>query len=188
MCTCPALRPRWSLGAHDRRALRCCLPLCERRRPPRLLTFGAPPRGPRTRCLRFAAALADGARARLASGCDQLCQAARPFRERGPPDASGGFRDDHPLIASSSSRLSWRTHPLSPRGRYAAPSLGSESRWSLPLVSLRERGRQVSRHPLTRPNRGRPPGCRPRAALPPWRGHWPSAPSGRSSARGRWCR
>lgn len=105
VCACPALRPRWSLGAHDPRALRYCLPLTVRRRPPRLLTFGAQSHGPHTRCLRFAAVLADGSRARLASGCDQLCRAARLFRGREPPGASGGFRDDHPLIASSSSRL-----------------------------------------------------------------------------------
>jgi hypothetical protein len=36
-----------------------------------------------------------------------LCRAARTT----PPGASGGFRDDHPLIASSSSRLPWRTDP-----------------------------------------------------------------------------
>lgn len=66
-CPCRALRPRWSLGAHDPRALRRGLPLTVRRRPPRSLTFGAPSHGPRTRCLRFAAGLTDG-HARLASG------------------------------------------------------------------------------------------------------------------------
>jgi hypothetical protein len=29
-------------------------------------------------------------------------------------------------------------------GRYAAPSIGSESRWSLPLVSLRARGQPAA--------------------------------------------
>lgn len=64
---CPALRPRWSLGAHDPRVLRRGLPQSVRRRPPRLLTFGAPSHGPHARCLRFAAGLTDG-HARLASG------------------------------------------------------------------------------------------------------------------------
>jgi len=65
--TCHALRPRRSLGAHDPRALRCGLPLQTQRRPPQRSAFGAPSRGPCTRCLRFAGALAHD-HARLASG------------------------------------------------------------------------------------------------------------------------
>ena len=66
--TCPVLRPRWDRRARPSgsrptlAARRCCLPQIRRRRLPRHSSFGAQSRGLYPRCLRFAAAVADGPR------------------------------------------------------------------------------------------------------------------------------
>jgi len=90
------------------RAGRWCLPPGLRRRPaPRESNFGAPSRGPRTRCLRFADSIALH-RARLASGWLPAL-AGRGFHPRGPIGLSMWL--DPSAHHLPPSKLPWRTTP-----------------------------------------------------------------------------
>jgi hypothetical protein len=59
--TCPALGPRGGgVDLTSSSSPPCGLPLVQRRRPSHVVLFGAQSRGPRARCLRFAAGVAPG--------------------------------------------------------------------------------------------------------------------------------
>lgn len=106
-CTCPALRPRRSLGAHDRRALRYCLPRNQPRRPPRASAF----RGSITRPMHSLSTLRGYGRPHAARKTRfrlviNLYRAARSFQNEIRRAPSESFCDVHPpRIASSFPRL-----------------------------------------------------------------------------------
>ena len=130
---CPALRPRWSLGAPDPRALRRGLPLPVRRRPPRSLTFGAPSHGPRARCLRFAAALADGPTQDSLPAGDQPLPGGIHFSARRPSVVSATLiRSSHPPPPGFLAHT--RFESICEGGRTSAPHLAVLRR--LPTLAL----------------------------------------------------